>query len=493
MSAPPSPSGEAERPAPSAFLILFVLLVLAIRLVLAGAIPLTEDEAYYRLWAQAPALGYFDHPPMIAWWIWLGRRLAGDTPLGVRLGPSLGSAAVSLLVCDLAKILGNGRETAERAAIWYNATLLVAAGGFLAVPDAPAALFWMLALCAAARAWNRESVGWWLAAGLAAGLASLSKYSSLFLAPGMFLWLVASRGGRDRLRTPGPWLALAVGAAVFSPNVAWNAAHHWLTFDKQFGRIAPHRFAPRYLGEFIVSQILLLNPLVAAFIPRALASPQFRRRVVMPAATSAPFVAYLLVHSLHDRVQAHWPAPLYAPAAIIAAVGAEGLSLRRWRAVRAFAPVFGLGVCAAAVIYLALPEFGVPLRFDPAWPVRGWTPFVGRIESVRRSIGATWIGTTSYGLTAQLLDQDRIAAPVMQISERDRWNALRVPSADTADPGLVVDLERRVRLPLLRRCFSTVTPLGVVARAAPGEKGRPYAFVAVSGPRRDVDHDGCGF
>jgi 4-amino-4-deoxy-L-arabinose transferase-like glycosyltransferase len=492
MSAPPSPSGEAGRQTPSASLILFILLILAVRLVLAGAVPLTEDEAYYRLWSQAPALGYFDHPPMIAWWIWLGRHLVGDTPLGVRLGPSVGCALTSLLVFDLARSLGYGRRAAERAVIWYNATLLVAAGGFLAVPDSPAALFWTLTLCAAARAWNARSSGWWLATGVAAGLASLSKYSSLFLAPGMFLWLIASRSGRERLRTPGPWLALAIGAAVFSPNVAWNATHHWLTFSKQFGRIAPHRFAPRYLTEFLGAQLLLLNPLVAIFIPRALADETSRRRIAMPVVTSAPFVAYLLVHSLHDRVQAHWPAPLYAPLVVVASVGAEDLARRGWRALRTLAPVFGLGICAAALVYLDLPSFGVPLRFDPAWPVRGWRPFDDRIEATRRSLGARWIGTTSYGLAAQLMDQGRIATPVMQISERERWEGLRVPLADTAAPGLVVDLSRRVSPTLLRRCFSTVIPLGDIARATPGEKGRPYALVLVSGPRRDIARDGCG-
>ena len=493
MSAPPSPSGEAARQAPSALLILFILLLLAIRLSLAAVIPLTEDEAYYRIWSQAPALGYFDHPPMIAWWIWLGRHLAGDTALGVRLLPSVGCALTSLLVFDLARTLGASRRSAERATVWYNAMLLVVAGGFLAVPDAAAAFFWMLALCACARAWDRRSSGWWVATALAAGLASLSKYSSLFLAPGVFMWLIASRSGRERLRSPGPWLALAIGAAVFAPNVAWNATHHWLTFSKQFGRIAPHRFAPRYVLEFLGAQILLLNPLVAAFIPRALSEEVLRRRIAMPAMTSAPFLVYLLIHSLHDRVQAHWPAPLYAPAAIVAAAGAEGLGGWIWRTLRLSAPIFGFGACAAGLLYLTAPAFGVPLRFDPAWPIRRWGPFVDRIEATRRAEGARWIGTTSYGLAAQLLDRTGIGAPVTQISERDRWDGLPVPVADFSSPGLIVDLSRRVNPTLLRHCFSTVTPLGEVSRAAPGEKGRPYALVLVSGPRRDIERDGCGF
>ena len=64
------------------------------------------------------------------------------------------------------------------------------------------------------------------------------------------------------LRTPWPWLAAVIAAGVFSLNVAWNAEHHWATFAKQFGRVGAGRFAPRYLGELLGAQFLLLNPLV---------------------------------------------------------------------------------------------------------------------------------------------------------------------------------------------------------------------------------------
>ena len=105
MSPPPSPSGEsplAEGRRLTAGLLALLLAALAVlRLVAAAAIPLTEDEAYYRLWAAAPRLGYYDHPPMIAWWIWAGIHLAGDTALGVRLLPVAASLVSTLLVFDL--------------------------------------------------------------------------------------------------------------------------------------------------------------------------------------------------------------------------------------------------------------------------------------------------------------------------------------------------------------------------------------------------------
>jgi 4-amino-4-deoxy-L-arabinose transferase-like glycosyltransferase len=476
-----------------------ILGLLLARLALAAVLPLTEDEAYYRLWAQAPAFGYFDHPPMIAWWIWLGVHAAGDRPLGVRLAPALACALTSFMVYDLAWQVGGRPAEARRAAIWHNATLLAAAGGFLAVPDAPAALFWIACLSACVRALDTGSRPWWLVAGAAAGLASLSKYSALFLGPGVLIWLSWDPKGRDHLRTAGPWLALLVAAALFAVNASWNAGHHWLTFAKQFGRIAPRRITLRYLGEFLVTQVLLFNPLMAIFLARAGKPPTERRLAGVGAAppllafvaTSLPFCAYLLAHSLHDRIEAHWPAPVIAPLAITAAFAA-GSAQGAWRRLRRAVPAFAAVVCAVAIGYLSLPLLGVPLRFDPALPLRGWPAFSRRLESLRRATGAAWVGTTSYGLAAQLLDEPAITVPVLQISERERWHGLvHGASADASRPGLLVDLTRRIDLAALRRCFGEVGPVTLVARGPPGEKGKAYSFIVVGAPRFDVVRDGC--
>ncbi len=499
MSAPLSPSGDATpaREGPPWVLVGVVAALLIVRIVIAGSLHLTEDEAYYRLWAQAPALGYYDHPPMIAWWIWLGVRLAGDDPLGVRLLPILGCAVTSAIVFDLARLAGGSRAAAQRAGIWYNAMLLVAAGGFLAVPDSPAALFWAFSLWAAFRGLRGGSgaVAWWLAAGAAAGLASLSKYSALFLGPGMLLWLVSTAPGRASLRTAGPWLALAAAAGLFALNLGWNATHQWLTFAKQFSRVAPHRLAPRYLLEFVATEALLLNPLLAIFLARLWRARRGGGALVKAwpfLATSLPFIGYLLLHSLHDRIQAHWPAPVYPALAICAAFAAEGAT-GAWRGARSVVPWFGFAACAAAALYACLPLAGVPLRFDPALPIRGWTAFARDIGDVRRGARAGWVGTSSYGLAAELADEPAIGAPILQVSERERWRDLRQGHwADVSQPGLLVDLPRRMNFDALRRCFARVQPLGVLDRGPPGEKPKRYAAVLVAGPRIDLVKDGCG-
>jgi len=339
-------------------------------------------------------------------------------------------------------------------------------------------------------------VAWWAAAGLLGGLAVISKYSALFLGPGLLLWLAASEDGRAELRRPGPWVACVLAAAIFSLNVIWNADHGWLTFTKQFGRVAASRFEPRYLAEFLATQLLLLNPIIAVFIGGAcvVRRPASREGVDLSLlfATTAPFFAYLMIHSLHDRVQAHWPAPLYAGLAICAAVGAERLSgSASWRAWARAAPPLGFGLAIGALIYITLPV-SLTGRADLALPIRGWPVFAARLNSLRVQNGAAWTGVDAYGLAAQLETEPGLRAPILQLTERDRWTTLaQGPPPDFGRPGLVVDLPRRVSLAGLSRCFGAVRSLGLLARGDPGEAGKAYAVFLVAGPRRDIVRTGC--
>jgi len=466
---------------------IILLLISAARLAAGALAPLTEDEAYYRLWSLRPAFGYFDHPPMIAWWIWLGRRIAGEGAIGVRLLPILGCALTSIVTVDLARLAGAGERAAYRSGLWLNATLLIGIGGVLAVPDAANTLFWVLAVWCAFRA-RSGSAAWWLACGVAAGLACLSKYSALFLAPGLLLWLATSAEGRRQLRTPWPWVAAGVAATVFLPNVLWNAAHQWATFAKQFGRVQGAGFAPLRLPEFLVDQFLLLNPAIAIFAGLAI-----RRRTMWPLlAIAAPFALYLLVHSLHDQVQGQWPAPLYPLLVICAAQAAETADHPgRLAGLQRFAAPFGLTAGALALAFICAP-LGAGLPFhDPSAPLRGWPGFAATVDHTRRQVGASWVGTASYGLAAQLAAQPRADAPVAEIRERQRYTfEVAAERADFRRPGLIIDRPGRLSADVLRTCFNSVAAIPAMDRGD-GAAATAYVAFRVSGPRRDVDLLGC--
>ncbi len=501
--------------------VVLLALVFLIRIVAAATTPLTEDEAYYRLWSQHLAFGYFDHPPMIAWWIRLGAALAGDNPLGVRALPILGSLLTSLLIFDLTQQLGGSRSTAVLATLWYNATLTVGLGAMLAVPDAPASLCWALTLWCLAR--TRSDERWWLAAGAAAGFGILSKYSALFLGPGILLWLLTDARSRTALHRPWLWLGGAAAGLVALPNLLWNAQHHWSTIDKQFGRLAPDGFAPQHLPQFLLLQTLLFGPVLILFIGRALVSraAPVRGAVVLIAATSAPFLGYLLLHSLHSQVEEHWPVPLFAGGAILAALGSEVRPSGSWmtklrrrrltaptlilahlaaparrsppRPPRAWVrklPLLGLAAPVLMIAYLGLPALA--LKRDPALPVRGWPDFSRRLEAAQAKAGAGWIGTVSYGQAAKLTEFGRYPAPVVQIDQRIRYLGWPVPKGfDARSPGLIVDLSRRMDRTLLLRCFDEVVPLGEIERGAPGGAQAHYSLYRVRNPKLDLLATGC--
>ena len=101
---------------PAQVLLAAIVALGLVRAVLAASIGLTDDEAYYRLWALAPAWGYLDHPPMVGWMIAAGRWIAGDTPLGIRLFAVLTSLLGPLILWRSAHILF-GPAVARRA-VW---------------------------------------------------------------------------------------------------------------------------------------------------------------------------------------------------------------------------------------------------------------------------------------------------------------------------------------------------------------------------------------
>ena len=504
-------------------LVVWLLGLTLVRLVAAAVIPYTEDEAYYRLWAQHLALGYYDHPPMMAWWIAIGQGLVGDTPFGARLLAVLASGLTSLLIYRIGALAGLSERASSRAALWYNFTFLVAFGGYLIVPDAPASFFWVLTLYAVLRATAEgfdQGKIWWLTAGATAGLALLSKYSALFFAPGLGIWLFTSQTGRKQLLRPGPWLAALVALSLFGLNIYWNLQHGLVSFEKQFGRVAAETWTPLRFVDFALGQWVLINPLVAVLAAMGLIPALKRLRtpldpLALVAVIGAPFFLYLAVHSLHAQVQGHWPAPLYPSFAILAAASLDQKTVARKPLQSLIAKgimPLGLLVALLAPLHMAIPATDIFGRYDMSAQIRGWPRFAHQVEMIRRQTGAAWIGTTNFGEAALLSAQSdaggrAIGAPILQVNERDRYAFQPPPDpVALAHPGLMVDLDRRLSLGDLSYCFGSVRKLADVERgdAEPSWRlslgGAPlslalrrfhYAVYLVDHPRFDLVKTGC--
>ena len=479
-------------PLPPHSLLIASLALCAVRLGLAASTGLTDDEAYYRLWGLGPALSYLDHPPMAGWLIWLGQHIAGDTALGVRLAATLAPLAGTLLTWRTAGLLF-GPVVATRAAWIGLAIPLLAVGGVVMTPDIPSVLSWGLTSWAVAELWRSQNPRWWLAVGLFAGLGLISKYTNLFTGAGIVLWLLASGEIWRHLRSWQLWAGGALAIACTLPVVAWNGAHHWASFTKQFGRVAAtHGPTLRYLGEFAGSLFGLLSPAIAilavigASAAVGVARKDRRSAEMLLLCGLAPFVAYLLAHATHDRVQANWPAPIYPALGVLAAIGIGSLPAS-WgvhgdRLRRAALP-FGFAITGLIYLHVLQPLVHLQGEKDPTVQMQGWAAFDRAVEAQRQAVGAQWIATSSYATTGQLAFHEPSAVPVVQINERLRY--VNLPAPDPAilqAPGLYVELDRRVDLGLLQRHFRVVTALAPLTRMSGGVAIATYGVYRIADP-----------
>ena len=464
-------------------------LLFALRLIAGAVLPLSADEAYYWLWSRHLAAGYFDHPPAIAWLIGAGTAVFGHTAFGVRVAGILLSFGATWFVWQSARVLLADKRAGLLAAVLFNLTLMTTVETLAATPDAPqvftaTAFFWALTKIA-----ETGKGGWWIAAGAAAGLGLLSKYSTLFLGTGALVWLIACPAMRRWLVSPWPYLGGLTALLLFAPNIAWNADHGWATFAFQFGRIAGNHVTLKYLGEFLGAQALLASPfiLVLGVFGLAAAGWQDKNRALI-ASLLWPSLAYFAVHALHDRVQGNWPCYLYP---VLAMAAVDALQRSDWTGWRR--PVVKwsakLAIPVAAVLLLAgyaQALIGVvPMgRKDPLARLLavGMPEVVQELGALKAAHGADAIITTDYASTAWFAFYSPF--PVVSLGEDYRWpNAPPLGAAVFARPALYITEERRDLHGLVAGAFTQMTEIAHFDRKRQGVPIAHYVVYRVSGPK----------
>lgn len=480
---------------PARALVAVVLLLTLVRILVAGNTGLTDDEAYYRLWALAPAMSYLDHPPMVGWMMAAGRWVAGDNWLGLRFGALVASLVGPLVLWRTAYILLG--ERAALRAVWIALAMpLLAVGGVVMTPDTPSVLFWGLSAWAIAELHASRNANWWLTIGVFAGLGLLSKYTNLFVGASILLWLLLISANRHWFRTWQLWAGGLIACLLALPVVMWNAKHNWASFSKQFGRVAQGKeFAFTYAAEMVGAFAGLASPLTAGLAMIGLwivvrSAMRTRHSVhALIAVFTLPLLVYFMVHALHGRVQPNWLAPIYPSLAVCAAIALGRMkNLDGGLFGRVGLGALFAGFAISALVYLrALSVVPFPtIAKDPADQMRGWPELAADVARLQGETGSCWIATSSYATTGQLKYAFKDVAPVWQVDERQRYSHLPAPSPELLTcPALYVDLERRVTGAALEQYFSSVAFLTILTRRHRDRPIATYAVYAVSSPRDD--------
>lgn len=468
--------------------------LLALRLLVIGRFGLFFDEAYYWLWSTALAPGYYDHPPMVAYFVRFGTLLFGNNEFGIRFAGAVSLAIDAALVFAIARTLFGDRGVAAWAAIFANFTI-IALVSVISVPDQPMILFWLAAMLGLARIARGGRPAWWILAGVMFGLSAASKYTAFFLLAGVPLWLILVPQLRRWLIRPWPYLGILTGIAVFSPVLIWNATHGWASFVLQYGR-------PTYEVADYTSFLLylLLIPLVVTppiFVLATVGALRgLRARPLDPGLlllliVPIPLALYFAWHSLGEEIGFHWLSPFALIAALMAArvLGQDrGRTVRSLRLLARGSIVFGLAATLVAYFFLAQNRFAVPFLDDPTARFRGWPEFVQSLEDLRVSVGAAYIVGDQYYHPAYVRFYLDDPPPVFHIGEWSRWSGF--PAADPAladQPALFIGKwGRDHEQAIAERYFTNVEFLGNVPR--PVGHGRLFgerAFL-VSGPRPEA-------
>ena len=119
-----------------------ILVVFIINLFQGGFTELLADEAYYWVYKEHLDWGFFDHPPMVAVWIYLS-DLVFSGELGVRFFSSI---SYSLTLWFVWKSIDHPKKEAYTwlFLVVFLSSVLLSVYGFITTPDSPLMLFYAI-------------------------------------------------------------------------------------------------------------------------------------------------------------------------------------------------------------------------------------------------------------------------------------------------------------------------------------------------------------
>lgn len=237
-------------------LLVFLLVIKAavlFFLVQTNQIGLSPDEAQYFTWSQALDVGYYSKPPGIAWEIFLGTHLFGNTEWGVRFF----SAVIGFLLPVVVYFLGIKCKLSKEACLF--AALMMAfspvgfAASFFATTDGSMVLFFALATLIMVS--NLDEPNYLL-------LGMTIAFGALFKWPIYLFWIYPLFFGRFNKKL---FIGILISLIGLLPSLMWNMKHDFATFKHVFATVHVPQEAGLKSGnffEFLGAQAGLFSPIL---------------------------------------------------------------------------------------------------------------------------------------------------------------------------------------------------------------------------------------
>ncbi len=243
-----------------AIVIVLVAIKLLIHLLTAANYGLFVDELYFLACGQHLAWGYVDQPPLVAGLAWLARALFGTSVFGIHIIPALAGAGLVALTGLLVHELG-GKGFAQILAGLGTivASVYLTIHSYLSM-NAVEPLIWTGCAYLLVRMIKTGNVRLWLAFGVLAGLGLLNKHTMAMFGLGVVAGLLLTPA-RRLLWNRWCLLGGTVAFLIFLPNLVWLIQHDFPMLELLANIRASQRNVSLSPLQFVLQQVVLMNPL----------------------------------------------------------------------------------------------------------------------------------------------------------------------------------------------------------------------------------------
>lgn len=236
------------------------------------------DNIEQLTWVRSLEWGYYKHPPLPTWLLWLPVKLFGLsawTSYAMGAVMILGSLVIMwrLLVTLRGSAYAGVALLAALCITYYNGRLSYYNHNIvlLLLSTASASLCW--------RAFSTRRLRWWIALGVAIGLGALSKYQIVITVSSVLVFAVHQRAWRDPAHRLGLLCAGLVALLIFVPHIEWLREHDFgpigYAIDSSLGvSLGPLARVRQSVG-WLADQ--LLNRAIPAFALLAVVGWQLRK------------------------------------------------------------------------------------------------------------------------------------------------------------------------------------------------------------------------
>ncbi|MBC9797913.1 ArnT family glycosyltransferase [Sinomicrobium weinanense] len=386
-------------------LLLFLVALTIVNLVQALVTQLIYDEAYYWYFSRNLSWGYFDHPPMVAVFAFLGTTLF-DNELGVRLfAPFLFSGTIFLLW----KLIDDERKYKYTwlFCLLAGSVALFNVYGFFMLPDTPLLFFAALFLYGYKQFLKKENTAAILILAFSMAAMMYSKYHAILL---IGFVILSNPKLLFRYRF---WMAAALSLVLYIPHLYWLYETDFVSLKYHLSGRANSFYRIRFTLNYILNVLVVLGfsfPLIYWALYRYTRFGDLKNHVFDRALVFITWgiIVFFFLSSLNRKTQAQWPLLTELPLILLAfRYSLDREKFRKWLRITSIISL--VVICMARVILVS--ETLSPISYETHGNKR-WTQ-----ELYKKTDGLPVVFENSYRNASMYAFYTRV--PVYSLNSAD--------------------------------------------------------------------------